>query len=340
MGLIETIDRATEPQNQYPARSYFNRYLSLFQRFGRVGLFSSILLTACGSGSVTPPQESPLPIPTATISALMPTYSATVEPTLLISPDPTPTFTHEKSSPTPDPRIENAEKGSFFTSKGETRWINFTNLKFNQEVAAQVFEQLESLPDRSPYFFFGLTADSEVGIAGRIQAWQQRRSIMMFEPVENSLPQGWEQQSGIGDLSAGTLVLGFEIDKPAYTLTRMKAGLPTSPLLAESSYAFGTEACQATLKVSALNINAPLNEGELAEDRDNQELAQEVFCNSWGIALSSSTFDVSYETYIRTIFGHTLTIRGRKALIRIIPEEEYDRLPKKPIFEASPAVKP
>lgn len=97
--------------------------------------------------------------------------------------------------------------------------------------------------------------------------------------------------------------------------------------------AFVVEACQETFSGRFSDQN-----GQLLSDENNVFLAQELWCNSFGMALASRILGYTYDEYVKYVSSNSINIKGYVKdfpMLRLLPES-YRALP---IFAPIVAVK-
>lgn len=207
------------------------------------------------------------------------------------------------------------DRGRFTTEKGTTyTWFNYTQLRFNQEVASQTLSYFQNLfPETGQT---GVIIEPENG--SQIPVLPLRRKL--DKPVQLFVvPYEAPRANFLGETELnGSLPSGQTFTDAQGTYAMIIRYLPTaheqffSPDSLYINKVFATEACQAATIVYA-------NEGTMAR------LGQETICNSTGSAFSAKQNDLSYQRYAS--IANSARLGSFRTKMVVVAANGYERIP-------------
>lgn len=203
--------------------------------------------------------------------------------------------------------------GEFYTTRTNTKWFNFTGRNFDQNFAKATFEFFENLAKSQKILEYKWGGQS-IPIAIAEKPRTQR--VFFVIPEKAPIPT-WP------DAAKDASTTGVFENSPYISFGRVhdrEEGLPPSLVFTtiETAFnqAFSVESCQSSILVSSLST-------EMAN------LAQEIFCNSYGSAFTLKQMGTSYDKY--SIWAKDVLIRKNPQSpsypLYILSEQEYGEIP-------------
>lgn len=272
---------------------------------GGIGL--SLMLAsevACAHEPTTPTKNAVTPVPS---SAEAPTWLIAPTPNALSLETSTPEYIELLSKYYPELlRSDLSVRGKVSVAKDSTSTtiLNYTEYQLNVNSTFNVYDILErSARDSQAKIDYPLNDTKRIFVLRPKQEVKSRTILLI--PANAPMPTSWQARLGIvSEHPAATISVTEGVLSYAQATTEGTNELFTS-FKQVATKNFATEACQQIVKTAVLDTD-----GTEIKDPGETNLAQEIFCNSFGIAIAARLLGITYDRYYTFAKTHALDIKS------------------------------